>query len=194
MRAGPGDAGLGPSPLLQIQHPDVVAPAGMRQHGLRIQPGTWNSGSGLSFMAELGFLQAGTLGFAARGEGCAKAAGRPQNLAENSSWATPRPSQPPPGSQGHLSDTLTPNLHLPRSKGAPKNDHFVLDDTGGVSCHGRGAVGGHDAVPPGKRGRKTFPSEGKRWMKGQTKNPSGLQSPREHITGENHKENLQTSK
>lgn len=157
MRAGPGDAGLGPSPLLQIQHPDVVAPAGMRQHGLRIQPGTWNSGSGLSFMAELGFLQAGTLGFAARGEGCAKAAGRPQNLAENSSWATPRPSQPPPGSQGHLSDTLTPNLHLPRSKGAPENDHFVLDDTGGVSCHGRGAVGGHDAVPPGKEAGRHSP-------------------------------------
>lgn len=194
MRAGPRDAGLGPSPLLQIQHPHVVAPAGMRQQGLRIQPGTCNLASGLGFMAELGFLQAGALGFAVRCGGCAKAAGRPQNPGENSSWATPRPFQPPRGSQGSLSATLTTDLHLSGSKGAPKNDHFVFNDTGGVSCHGRGAVGGHDAVPPGKRGRNTWPTEGKHWMKGQTKNPKGLQSPQEHVMEENHRENLQISK
>lgn len=66
----------------------------------------------------------------------------------------PGPPQHAPCLQEDLTNSFTPNLHLPRSQRTPENDHFVFDDAGGVSGHGRGAMGGDDAVPPGGRGRK----------------------------------------
>lgn len=68
VRAGPGDVWLGPSPLLEIQHPDVVAPVGVKKqaeaqlevpnkHLLTAHPCPLKT-SGVRFYHRLGLLQA----------------------------------------------------------------------------------------------------------------------------------------